>query len=780
MDQELLSKIKDCLSTNNETRKKAEEYIKNLKKYKLPDLLSQLFLIINDTSHTNIDNSIKQFSSILYKNTLMEENNWINLPFLFKNKVREDLYDIIETSNDENQIKYLCIIIANIAFIECTHNDVKMLKYIIKKIETNLNDNNIKNIISYLFIMKTFFDKFEEQKLISIDVINSLQKVLIPIIKNFKEKPNNNENILEERKLELALDNYSLILPFLRFSFTMETDYIFKPIIDSLVKLNSDKIIYLKNLMVINDTINYYHRYIVNHIKMICNLIFDIFDKFIKSKNQNNNINNNINNKNIINENNNIIINDYNSELKENIFLCYLDILCLICDKEIEDKTSLTNFYVTNGDKYIPILLSLLKIYPEYTLDNDSWNISRAICYIISFIINSSSDEKILRNLLNYTSKNFNSMLYDEKINSLLILSCCLETKNIEIINETIQPEILNLIQKINDKNNNYAYTISWVLGKISETIPSIFGKNKLNEIIPILINIINNKADINKNKYSNGIRINICIVLGNLIKFYGDGDNKKYSNYFKPYYKLFINNFIESSCNEENIISGLSFYLLRVVMNAIQYSSNDLQDSLEIIFTSILDKFDNITNVIINNKNLNKEQIKMLYKLQENLCLVINQIFNKIIRKININLCIRLYFSIINSFLKRNSEPYESGMLCLLNLVILLFNDENIKNINNNNGINADTFYQLIYAIFVNDDKDNGNMKIIAILCVMNLLKINSCSLSKHIVEIYELLKTIVNNKPDLKKELKNLIIKAIEEIEKNPIYLNRKNINK
>ena len=118
--------------------------------------------------------------------------------------------------------------------------------------------------------------------------------------------------------------------------------------------------------------------------------------------------------------------------------------------------------------------------------------------------------------------------------------------------------------------------------------------------------------------------------------------------------------------------------------------------------------------------------------------------------------------------------------MLCLLNLVILLFNDENIKNINNNNGINADTFYQLIYAIFVNDDKDNGNMKIIAILCVMNLLKINSCSLSKHIVEIYELLKTIVSNKPDLKKELKNLIIKAIEEIEKNPIYLNRKNINK
>ena len=697
----------------------------------------------------------------------MEDNSWINLPFLFKNKVREDLYDIIEKSNDENKIKYLCIITANIAFKECQRNDVKMLKFIITKIEGNVNINNNKNIISYLFIMKTFFEEFEEQKLISIDVISNLQKVIIPIIKNYNEKQNNIENILEERKLELALDNYSLILPFLKYSFTMETDYIFNPIIDCLTKLNPDNIIYLKNLVVISDTINYYHRYIVNHIKNICNLLFDLLDKFIKSKNiNNNNINNNI-------------IKDNNNELRENIFLYYLDILCLICDKEIEDKTSLTNFYITNEDKYISILLSLLKIYPEYNLDYDSWNISKAICYIISFIINSSSDQKTLINLLNYCSQNFNSLSYEEKINSLLVLSCCLESKNIDIVNENVQPEILNIIQKINDNNKSYSYTISWILGKISENIPSIFAKNKLNYIIPFFINIINNKSDKDNIKYSNEIRINICIVFGNLIKFYGDEDIKKNNNFFKVYYKLFINNFIESSCNEENIISGLSFYLLRVVMNAIQYSSNDLQDSLEIIFKTLLNKFDYITNTIINSKkNLNKEQIDKLYKLQENLCLVLNQIFNKIIRKININLCSQLYNSIINSFLNRKAEPYESGMLCLFNLVILLFNDECIKNLNNNMNINTDSFYKLIYAIFVNEDKDNGNMKIIAILCVLNLLKINSCSLKKHIVEIYELLKTLVNNKADLKIELKNLIIKTNEEIEKSQLYLNKNNL--
>lgn len=767
MENELFIKIKDILSADNKIRKNAENYINNLKKFHLPELLSQLFVIINDTTNNSINNDIKNLSSLLYKNTLIEENNWIDLPFLFKNKVREDLYNSIEKSNNENQIKYMCIILANIAFKECQLNDVKMLKFIIKKIENNTKDNNIKNVISYLYIIKTFFEKFEEQKLIAIDIINDLQNVLIPIIKNFTQKSNIGENKLEERKLELALDNYSLILPFLKYSFTMETDYIFMPIIDSIKKLEYDNIIYLKNLWVINDTINYYHRYIVNHIKLICNLLFDLFEKFIQSytqKKNNNNVNNNI-------------INDGNDEVIENIILCYLDILCLICDKEIEDKTSLTNFYITNANKYISTFLSLLKIYPEYVLDNDYWNISKAICYIISFIVNSSTDETILMTLLNYSSANFNSISYDDKINSLLILSCCLESKNIEMIHNTLQPEILNLLKKINDNNQNYSYTVSWILGKISETVPSIFTRDKFYELIPFLINIINNKSENAQNKYSNEIRINICIVFGNLIKFYGEEDAKKNNNCFKSYYNLFINNFIESSCTEENIISGLSFYLLRVVMNAIQFSSNDLQDSLEFLFSSLLDKFDSITNAINNNKSkLNNEQLNKLYKVQENLCLVINQIFNKIIKQINISLCSKLYNSIINSFLNRNAVPYESGMLCLLNLVILLFNDENMNN-NNNNNIKVDYFYKLIYAIFVNNDKDNDNMKIISILCLLNLLKINSSTLKNNIVEIYELLKTYSFNRADLKPELNNLILKTLKEIETNKIYLDKKN---
>ena len=177
----------------------------------------------------------------------------------------------------------------------------------------------------------------------------------------------------------------------------------------------------------------------------------------------------------------------------------------------------------------------------------------------------------------------------------------------------------------------------------------------------------------------------------------------------------------------------------------------------------------------------MNNEQLHKLYKLQENLCLVMNQIFNKIIIKININLCGKLYTSIINSFLNRGAVPYDSGMLCLLNLVILLFNDENMKNMKNMNNINVIYFYKLIYAIFVNDDndKDNENMKCIALLCMLNLLKINSSTLKDNIIQIYELLKKFLFNRTDLKPEFKNLIEKTIKEIEKNKFFVDTKQLS-
>jgi hypothetical protein len=303
-----------------------------------------------------------------------------------------------------------------------------------------------------------------------------------------------------------------------------------------------------------------------------------------------------------------------------------------------------------------------------------------------------------------------------------------------------------------------------------------------LNKIIPKIINIINNKIekDGNNNKngivainYSNEVRINICIVLGNLIKFYGDENTNKLNNEFNIYYKYIINDFIEASFKEENIISGLSFYLLRIIMNVIQYSSKDLQASLEVIFSNILQKFEEMNTLLKNNKNkIGKIHLEKLYKLQENMCLILNQIFNKIILKINISLCVQLYNSLINSFLNRENKAFESGMLCLLNLVILLFND----NVLINNKLDVEIFYKLISAILINEE-DGDNLKKIAILCLLNLVKINSYTLSKYINEIYDILKNIMNKK-NIDEEFKKLVDKSVKDIEESQIYQNKNKI--
>ena len=755
MDEEIFLNLKNCLNPDNEIRKKAETFIENAKIFKFEILLQNLFFVFSDTVN-NIDNSMKNMASVLYKNILLQDNTWINLNLTQKNKIREDLNSLIEKSNDENQIKNVCIILAIILFKECQNNNIKNFKLIIKKLQNWLKENNNKLIISYLYIIKTFFDQFEEQKLLSIDIINGLQSIIIPIIKNYN-KENMNQNIIEDRKLELSLDIYSLILPFMKYSFTMETDYIFKPIIDLIQKLNKENKIYMQNLIVVNDTINYYHFHIINYIKTLCTILFDLLKEISEKEILNNN-----------NQNNNIIINDNSNYTLSNIVLYYLDIICLICDKELIDKTSLTTMFIDNAEeKYIPILLKLLDKYPELKIDNESWNISKAVCYILSFIVIKSSQDKILFKLLDYFSLNFNSISLNNKINSILILSCILESKNMRTVNDSIQNEILNIIKKVDDENKIYSYIISWILGKISENLPSLFPKDDLKEIIPRFINIINNKGN-----YSNEVRINICIVFGNLIKFYGDENTNNSSNELNMYYKYFINDFIESSFKEENIMSGLSFYLIRIIMNSIQYSSKDMQGSLEIIFSNILNKFDLVSNSIKNNKNnLKIDNLEKLSKLQENLCLVLNQIFNKIILNINIALCVKLYNSIIDSFLIRDGKAYESGMLCLLNLVILLFN-ENILKVNK---IDVEIFYKLMSAILINEG-DGDILKKIAILCLLNLIKINSFTLSKYIVEIYEIIKTIGINRNTVNEELKKLLEKTIKEVENSDIYKNKK----
>ena len=86
MEEEIYINIKNCLSPDNETRQKGEQFIKDLKIFKLTYLLETLFKIFADAEN-NIPNDIKSLASILYKNILSENGIWINLSSVLKNKI---------------------------------------------------------------------------------------------------------------------------------------------------------------------------------------------------------------------------------------------------------------------------------------------------------------------------------------------------------------------------------------------------------------------------------------------------------------------------------------------------------------------------------------------------------------------------------------------------------------------------------------------------------------------------------------------------------------------
>ena len=104
MDEQIYLNLKNCLNPDNQIRKSSENFIENAKIFKLTELLNTLFFIFS-SSLNEIDNNTRNIASVLYKNILSEENIWINLSSSLKNKIREDLYNLLETSNDENKIK---------------------------------------------------------------------------------------------------------------------------------------------------------------------------------------------------------------------------------------------------------------------------------------------------------------------------------------------------------------------------------------------------------------------------------------------------------------------------------------------------------------------------------------------------------------------------------------------------------------------------------------------------------------------------------------------------
>ena len=725
--------IKNCFANNNnETRKEAEQFIVFKKKDNPEIFLKELFSLINSLRNNNTINTteklqMKQMCLIIIKNIVNENDTWFKINFTAQNKIKQILYDNMR--KDQEDIKFLSMILSTIAYKEYQGGNPSLIENFIQLIR---GDNNQINF-GYILLIKFFLESLGDNKTISAFIVNSLYDNILQIFNEY----HNNGNLNQEFNdiIQNLLSVYNLLIPFLHVKFKNQDVKIFPIIIDILRKsyIDINKIEIIKCcLFTISETISLYYLAIQKLIPQITSLLNEI----IKTSNN------------------------------STIILSCVDIYCLLGDNELKKETSISRHIISISQDLSTLLLETLLSHTQVVLPEMSeWSISKSICYFLSYLVRLYPDNYLVEKLLIFVSSHFNDENETQRYVSMIVLSCCLETSHKNILETILKNEILNLIEKVNDTNQVLSYTMSWLLGKISEMVPTLYERSKFYLIIPTLVNMISNHGLDAKT------RINISIVLGNLISYYGDEKTVNKANSFISYYKLFINNFLDDSVKEANIKNNLSFYLIRIIMNVVQYSSLDFQDRLLIFLGSVLDKY---IQIIEMTGGLN------FLKLEENLCLVINQIFNKIIRKVDLILCKKVYNAIMMSFKKRNSA-YESGMLCLFNIIILLHsNEEPNYMMDDNITCNiADFFYYLKQSINININKDNDLLINSSILTINNLCWIKSNYLQEYSHDILDCIFGILNS-PHVLHETKLMAISLIGDMCLNIPVLLEQNIEK
>ena len=655
-------------------------------------------------------------------NNLLNENDSIRKESenFFIKKEKENSFKLIndlllitknETQNlNKNTNQMIYILIKNYLLKENNYLNYSkekqeyLLNFLFDFIDTSNNENSIRE--SCLIISTLIYNEFEYEKnktKILSKIINKLSSKrffsYLFVIKEFLENNNNNEKRLIDFNIVNKLLNKIFEIFKNRNDFNDDISII-------ILDLLYDLISYLKFSFLINTK----------------EILYKLFDNiFIEKKYLNKNLK-------IIYE----IIDFYHLNIAEFFMIIFnylinvndnfvLEIFYLIIKKEIEHKTNITNILKNNINLFLNYLDNL-----KYDENNDfeifneeNFNDKKIILFLLKYL-----NENLL--YLKYIENNFNNIDENKQISSILLLNIVIEDE--EITKNFLKNNIKNIFNKI--KINNFFsiknFILTYVLVKISFINIKLFDVIFINDKMPEIVDLI-----INEN-YEINFRINLCFLLKNIIL------------YFK---ERIINNFLYKFIEEitKNKNKNISFCLTNLLQISFEYL-NDV--SLELFLNKILNFNENIINNFHNN-NYNKEFCE---EIIENLSFLICQIFNQLINVIKIDYCKKIYYLIMKNF-KFLGKYYESGLLTLLNIIILL---------NEEDDVNFDDFFNSMNIILYNPLDYSKNMINLFLLLISNLLFIKSKLLNKYINEVKTSLQKIDNiNDYDIniKKKVKSIL---------------------
>ena len=374
-------------------------------------------------------------------------------------------------------------------------------------------------------------------------------------------------------------------------------------------------------------------------------------------------------------------------ESNQKLSLLGMEILCTIGDEELNREPN-ENFIVIkqsiNGlqidkpkkisKKYFnkiynqlqTMIINNVKV-PKEDEDESEWNLSKGCLYILSVLVR-VADKDNIEKFLSLLSQQIKQCNNDEDhCKCWYLLASCLNTHHKTNIYNIIKDNYKSILDDISNLNNiKIQKSGTFLFNKISKYYPKLFGDTKLSLIFGSCISGIKSKDSF--------VVSNICRIIQNMIKIYGDKETNKSSNLISQYFEnLVLSLFVpaENELANENI--NLALTRLITIGCLIEYSSHDKQEKIKEILIKILQEIEKISK---NNLNYNKEKV---YQLEEYYYTLLRIIFKKYKSKIDNDLGKNIWILTKNLFTERKSV-FEEANLALGALALNM--DENFAEI--------------------------------------------------------------------------------------------------
>lgn len=314
-------------------------------------------------------------------------------------------------------------------------------------------------------------------------------------------------------------------------------------------------------------------------------------------------------------------------------------------------------YFSTFYTQLIEIVLLFINSSDE---EDDSWSMSKASAYVLHILVQ-VIDIDYMEKILKYIETGLPSE--DLKLKNIalqLFAACCDTYAHKNRMFEFIFTHLNKIVKLLFHESFHIKKSSSLLISKITKSFSKsgLFDQKCLNVIIPSLISALNSP---------NKIAINVISALINLTKAVGDLETVKSTNNISPFFEKIFTELVsvayrDGASNKDQNLTMHCFFLIDVL---IEYSSHDKQEKLSEILVFFLKQFEGtLTNKEINNmSNLNTGEV--LLQLQSYYCTIFRAVFKKSLKKINLEVGVKIFTLLQTSFSIRQGV-FEEAILAI------------------------------------------------------------------------------------------------------------------